>query len=119
MSSWTQASRFVVSTILALTVDNLTGGRTGVYGDGAWGVIPQAEYINSGVWLIPPAFGVAGGAANAAKAVQGAQTAGRWIQRSEYMSDAARAYQRFISGRADGLVYEIGGCFLQGKTSPI
>jgi hypothetical protein len=58
MSSWTQASRFVVSTILALTVDNLTGGRTGVYGDGAWGVIPQGEFINSGAWLIPPAFGL-------------------------------------------------------------
>jgi hypothetical protein len=30
------------------------------------------------------------------------------------MSDAARAYQRFISGRADDLVYEIGGYTFDG-----
>jgi hypothetical protein len=64
--------------------------------------------------LLPVVNGGLDDAADAARALQGAQTAGRWIQRSEYMSDAARAYQRFISGRADDLVYEIGGYTFDG-----
>jgi RHS repeat-associated protein len=37
---------------------------------------------------------------------------GRWIDRAESMSGAARAYQRFISGRSDDLVFEVEGvCF--------
>jgi len=53
-------------------------------------------------------------AVDATRVLQGAQSAGKWIQRSEYMSDAAREYQRFISGRTDDLVYEIGGYTFDG-----
>jgi hypothetical protein len=34
---------------------------------------------------------------------------GRWMDRAESMSAAARAYQRFISGRSDDLVFEVEG----------
>jgi len=64
--------------------------------------------------LLPVVNGGLDDATDTVRALQGAQTAGRWIQHSEYMSDAARAYQRFISGKADDLVYEIGGYTFDG-----
>lgn len=57
MSSWSLMIKVLVSVTLAITVDNLTDGRTGLYGDNNWGIIPDAEYINSGAWTVPPAFG--------------------------------------------------------------
>jgi hypothetical protein len=47
-------------------------------------------------------------AADAVRAVKSSQIAGKWIWRTKHMSDRARTYQRFISGRSDDLVYEIG-----------
>lgn len=34
---------------------------------------------------------------------------GRWVEKAESMSDAAQAYQRYISGRSDDLVFEAEG----------
>ncbi|MDD5760081.1 MAG: Tox-REase-5 domain-containing protein [Desulfobulbaceae bacterium] len=59
--------------------------------------------------ILPIVNGGLDDAADAARAVKGAQATGKWVNRSEHMSGAARAYQRFISGREDDLVYEIGG----------
>lgn len=49
-----------------------------------------------------------------AAAFNSSTSGGAWIQRSESMSDAARAYQRFISGRSDDYVYKIGGYTFDG-----
>jgi hypothetical protein len=69
MSKWSTASKFAATLLLAGTVDSLTVGRTGVYKDGKWGVIPDADYINSGAWSVPPVFGgVVGGADDLVKA---------------------------------------------------
>jgi hypothetical protein len=48
-------------------------------------------------------------ARGALRAVQDVRAGGQWVRRSESMSEAARAYQRYISGRADDLVYQVGG----------
>jgi len=69
--------------------------------------------------LFPAACIDDGNCVNEAEAVQQTtddlvDAAGKWVQRSEYMSDAAREYQRFISGRADDQVYEIGGYTFDG-----
>ena len=64
--------------------------------------------------MLPFVNGGLDDATDAARTLQRAQSAGKWIQRSEFMSDAAREYQRFISGRADDLVYEIGGYTFDG-----
>jgi hypothetical protein len=70
MSGWSGVTRFITIAFLALTVDNITGGRTGVYGDGNWGVIPDDECINSGAWSVPPVFGgIVGGADDLARGV--------------------------------------------------
>ena len=69
LSNWSKAAKIAATLLLAATVDNLTGGRTGVYEEGKWGVIPDTEYINSGAWSVPPVFGgVVGGSDDFAKA---------------------------------------------------
>jgi RHS repeat-associated protein len=57
MSGWSGWAKAVATIALTVTVDNVTGGRTGTYGDSQWGVIPTREYINSGAWTVPPVFG--------------------------------------------------------------
>jgi len=37
------------------------------------------------------------------------KSVGKWVNRNESMSEAARAYQRFISRRQDDMVFEVGG----------
>jgi hypothetical protein len=64
MSGWPKPVRWAATVVLAVTVDNITGGRTGVYGNGTWGVIPDATYYTSGVWMVPPTFGIAAGSAD-------------------------------------------------------
>ena len=63
MSGWSKVAKIATTVVLAVTVDTLTSGRTGGYGNDKWGVIPDADYVNSGAWSIPPVFGgVVGGA---------------------------------------------------------
>lgn len=40
--------------------------------------------------------------------------AGKWLQRVEHMSARARSYQRFVTGRADDLVWEQNGVTFDG-----
>ncbi len=39
---------------------------------------------------------------------------GRWVAKTESMSEAARAYQRFITGRVDDQVFELAGTTFDG-----
>ncbi|MCI0556432.1 MAG: Tox-REase-5 domain-containing protein [Anaerolineae bacterium] len=55
-----------------------------------------------------------GGMDNAAKALRRALESGKWTNRTESMSDAARKYQNFISGRSDNKVFELGGYAFDG-----
>jgi hypothetical protein len=52
--------------------------------------------------------------ADLAKAIERAQSAGQWINRVESMSDDARAYQRFVSSRADDAVFKLNGYTFDG-----
>jgi hypothetical protein len=120
MSGWSKPIRFVVKIALALTVDNVSGGATGCFGDNQWGILPSQDYIESGAWMIPPVFGGVVGPADDIGKTGGnllddaIEKIGKWIDKNEFMSDAARKYQRFISGRADDLVYEINGYSFDG-----
>jgi hypothetical protein len=59
--------------------------------------------------LLPLIPGTLDNFGDAIRALERVREIGRWVQRNEHMSEAARAYQRFISGRTDDLVFEVGG----------
>jgi RHS repeat-associated protein len=39
---------------------------------------------------------------------------GKWVERSEAMSDRARAYQKHVTGRADGRIFQVDGVNFDG-----
>jgi hypothetical protein len=39
---------------------------------------------------------------------------GKWVERSESMSDRARTYQQFVTGRTDSKVYQVNGVHFDG-----
>jgi hypothetical protein len=75
------------------------------YGDD--GVEFVAEYGDDGLELLRK-YGPN------ARAVNRVLQEGQWVTRAEHMSDAARDYQRFISGRLDDKVLELGGYTFDG-----
>jgi hypothetical protein len=62
-------AKILIKVVASVTVDAITAGRTGFYEGDTWGVIPDAEYIESGAWSVPPVFlGVAGSTDDIARA---------------------------------------------------
>jgi RHS repeat-associated protein len=94
------------------------GFLTGLHADQEQNLVTgptEQEWMESSLTNMVTPMGMVSGPAERAigrlskeEAVEFVERTGRWIQRNEAMSKAARAYQRFISGRSDDLVLKLG-----------